>query len=220
MQARILSNLVPATLSPFCGAQHAESGEPHDLTIGEAFKAVGGWMNGGELGYPSFGSMNALLVYTQKIVRAALAAQQAAAPGLAKPELMRQAVASVVSRTGDDLRIAWLRPERCDVGTLLYCAVEQAAPSAPGTPEAPQPPFQVSDEEMAALRRFWECASDGEGYDVEKTMMQRLAEMGLVQRKSGAYYMVTEFGLYVLREYTIPRAAQLDGGQEGSKSNG
>jgi hypothetical protein len=89
-----------------------------------------------------------------------------------------------------------------------------------GKEVAAKPPFPISDDEMAALRRFWECATDGEGYDVEKSMMQRLAEMGLVQRKSGAYYMSTEFGLYVLGEYTIDSAAQLDGGQEGSESNG
>lgn len=41
--------------------------------------------------------------------------------------LERQAVASVVSRVGDVLRVGWLRPERCDVGTLLY---SPAPPSA------------------------------------------------------------------------------------------
>jgi len=85
-----------------------------------------------------------------------------------------------------------------------------------GEEVAAKPPFPISDDEMAAMRRFWECATDGEGYDVEKAMMQRLAEMGLVQRKSGAYYISTDFGLYVLGEYTMERAAQLDGGQEGS----
>lgn len=41
-------------------------------TIGELFASVGGWINGGELGYPSFGSMEALKIYTQRAVRAAL----------------------------------------------------------------------------------------------------------------------------------------------------
>lgn len=49
--------------------RHRETGG--GLTIGEAFKAVGGWMNGGELGYPSFGSMNALFAYTVKMVGSA-----------------------------------------------------------------------------------------------------------------------------------------------------
>lgn len=99
---------------------------------------------------------------------------------------------------------AELTAERCAV---MHRAGQQEPVAAP------KPPFPISDDEMAALRRFWECATDDEGYDVSKRMMQRLADMGLVQRKSGAYYMSTDFGLYVLGEYTVDRAAQLDGGQ-------
>jgi hypothetical protein len=106
--------------------------------------------------------------------------------------------------------------ESAPAATLSPLCGAQHAES--GKEVAAKPPFPISDDEMAALRRFWECATDGEGYDVEKSMMQRLAEMGLVQRKSGAYYMATDFGLYILGEYTIQRAAQLDGGQEGSGS--
>jgi len=222
-----LCKTAAATLLPLCGAQHAESGKEsagptrvQDIGLYSSPNPYSGglpaenWQRGYD-GRRFIGNATSPAEKFYKEGVAALAAQQAAAAGLAKPELMRQAVASVVSRAGDDLRIAWLRPERCDVGTLLYCAVEQAAPSASGTPEAPKPAFPISDDEIAALRRFWECATDGEGYDVDKSMMQRLAEMGLVQRKSGAYYMATEFGLYVLGEYT-ESAAQLDGGQEGS----
>jgi len=61
-----------------------------------------------------------------------------------------------------------------------------------------QLPIPVSSEELAALRRFYECAVDGEGYDVPKEMMRRLAELGLVNRKSGAYFETTSFGLAVL----------------------
>lgn len=46
-------------------------------TIGEVFKSVGGWMNGGELGYPSFGSMEALQKFVVKSIRAYLATQPA-----------------------------------------------------------------------------------------------------------------------------------------------
>ena len=130
-------------------------------------------------------------------------AQQAAAPGALDADL----------RGWFD---EWQNAMDNDARRALEAIISQR--SAPGTPEAPKPPFPISDDEMAALRRFWECATDGEGYDVDKSMMQRLAEMGLVQRKSGAYYMATEFGLYVLGEYTMERAAQLDGGQEGSES--
>jgi len=68
------------------------------LTIGEAFSAVGGWMNGGELGYPSFGSMNALAAYTQKMVCAALANQ----PAPTVPAIYYQA--GRLSGTGNDWR--------------------------------------------------------------------------------------------------------------------
>ncbi|MDQ2822763.1 MAG: hypothetical protein M3Y65_20690 [Pseudomonadota bacterium] len=43
-------------------------------TLGEVFASVGGFMTGGELGYPSFGSMDALRIFTQRSIRAALAA--------------------------------------------------------------------------------------------------------------------------------------------------
>lgn len=59
-------------------------------------------------------------------------------------------------------------------------------------------PFAILPDEMAALERFHECAMDGEGYDVSKEMMQRLAEIGLVRRRSGNYYEHTTFGLAVL----------------------
>jgi len=56
----------------------------------------------------------------------------------------------------------------------------------------------MTADELAALRRFYECAADGEGYDVPKPMMRRLSEIGVVQRISGAYYHTTEYGLAVL----------------------
>lgn len=56
----------------------------------------------------------------------------------------------------------------------------------------------LSADELAALRRFDECAQDGEGYDVPKEMMRRLAEIGVVRRRSGAYYEATDFGQLVL----------------------
>lgn len=65
----------------------------------------------------------------------------------------------------------------------------------------------ITDEEMSALRRFNECVSDGEGYDVGKEMMRRLSGIGLVRRTSGSIYEHTDFGLCVLGEY-IPSEAQ------------
>ena len=203
-----------ATLSPLCGAQHAESckeavATPDLRTETERYNE---WAWKGEPGREPIGLMHGSdAARAAWMARAALAAKQAAAPGALPGRIISATPGMGIIEVKIDHGFL---PEWLDPGYQVR--VGPAATSAPGTPEAPQPPFPVSDDEMAALRRFWECASDGEGYDVEKTMMQRLAEMGLVQRKSGAYYMVTEFGLYVLREYTVKRAAQLDGGQEAS----
>ncbi|HAK91126.1 hypothetical protein [Massilia timonae] len=71
-------------------------------------------------------------------------------------------------------------------------AAQQAA--APGALDL------MNADEMAALRRFDETCQDGEGYDVPKTMMQRLAAIGVVRRTSGSYYETTEFGLRVLHQ--------------------
>lgn len=62
-------------------------------TIGELFASVGGWMNGGALGYPSFCSMEALKIYTQRAVRAAVSAR--AADALSEPRELRQALIDV-----------------------------------------------------------------------------------------------------------------------------
>lgn len=70
--------------------------------------------------------------------------------------------------------------------------------AASPAPETAQADDLLNAEELAALRRFDECAQDGEGYDVPREMMQRLAEIGVVRRKSGAYYEATNFGMRVL----------------------
>jgi len=153
------------------------------------------------------------------------APHQAAAPG-ALLAILRDVHDTLESQSDSDIDHFEDDEEEREGAPMQYAArrvmevmdiLKAAAPSAPSTPEAPKPPFPISDDEMAALRRFWECATDDDGYDVSKRMMQRLADMGLVQRKSGSYYMSTDFGLYVLGEYTVERAAQLDGGQGKGK---
>lgn len=68
-------------------------------------------------------------------------------------------------------------------------------------------PFAITADEMKALLRFHECVSDGEGYDVKKPMMQRLAEIGLVRRVTGNIYEHTIFGLSVINGDFNGRAA-------------
>lgn len=93
------------------------------------------------------------------------------------------------------------------------------------TAAAPQPepvdvdpvimlPFAILDDELADLRRFTDCADDGEGYDVPKNRMKRLAEIGLLRHVSSGYYEHTVFGLSVLNgDFTTPqpdRTAELE----------
>lgn len=64
--------------------------------------------------------------------------------------------------------------------------------------DAPILPFGIMPDEMKALERFHECATDGQDYDVPKEMMRRLAEIGLLRRVTANYYAHTTFGLSVL----------------------
>lgn len=48
--------------------------------------------------------------------------------------------------------------------------------------------------ELDALKRCVECWEDGEGHDVPKEMMRRLADKGAVQRHFGNMYSVTSAG--------------------------
>jgi hypothetical protein len=49
----------------------------------------------------------------------------------------------------------------------------------------------LTDEERTAALRFCETCEDGEGYDVPKPMMKRLAELCLVVHKGGGRYEST-----------------------------
>lgn len=262
-----------ATLPPLCGAQHAESGKEDGLTIGEAFKAVGGWMNGGELGYPSFGSMNALLVYTQKMVRAALAAQsqgaQAAHPDDLAVDRFAAAMKAKMAASRAKGRSGWGDPAQCstdrlqamladhlhkgdpvDVGNfammlwsrnertaaqqaaapgalagyawlplepteaMVHAAEDLPAPrmigkvwramatvaaSATGTPEAPKParPKRLSEEEVRELA------------------LQHLHD-DTESAGRNSFFTFSAEGLDGFAIDLMDRAAQLDGGQEGS----
>ena len=59
-------------------------------------------------------------------------------------------------------------------------------------------PGWVTEQHIKDLRRFDDCAQDGEGYDVPKPRMQSLAGAGLVAHASRGIYSVTDFGRFVL----------------------
>jgi hypothetical protein len=56
----------------------------------------------------------------------------------------------------------------------------------------------LTTQEYEALVRFCETCDDGEGYDVPKAMMQRLAEVGAVRHFSRGIYGPTRFGCAIL----------------------
>jgi len=62
----------------------------------------------------------------------------------------------------------------------------------------------LTTPELAALTRFCETCEDGEGYDVPKTMMQRLAQIGVVRHLSRGIYNITEFGETVVDTHPAP----------------
>lgn len=57
---------------------------------------------------------------------------------------------------------------------------------------------KFTPEELTAFKRFCETCEDGEGYDVPKEMMERLARIGLVEHVGRGEYFVTEIGTHVL----------------------
>ena len=143
----------------------------------------------------------------------------------------------------EELRAALLEltaTQRKLIDANAELAMYRLSPSAPGTPEAPKelgldiavavnqrigkyiaankPALMLlNEEELAALYRFQETCEDSDsgGYDVDKEMMKRLAAIGAIESKGFGRYQLTEFG-----DFVVERAAQLDGGQEGSELNG
>ncbi len=73
-----------------------------------------------------------------------------------------------------------------------YRAALADAPS----PSAVQP---LSEADQKDLERLDELFSDGEGWDLPKERMERLAELGVIRRRTGSLYSMTAFGLYCLR---------------------
>ena len=56
----------------------------------------------------------------------------------------------------------------------------------------------LSESDYENLWRFEGMASDGEGYDISKDRMKRLAELGVVRWCGKDRYSITSFGQYVL----------------------
>ena len=83
----------------------------------------------------------------------------------------------------------WIERERA-VG---YREGHQNALKQMAQPEQ-EPVAWLSDDERKAFQRFYETWDDGEGYDVPKPMMKRLAQIGVIHHISRGLYDITKFG--------------------------
>jgi hypothetical protein len=79
-----------------------------------------------------------------------------------------------------------------DAAWLARIVLESQGVQLPATPLV-----DVTVSEMAAFNRFCECAEDGEGYDVDKGMMRRLADIGLVRSQGFGRFTTTAYGVAV-----------------------
>ena len=64
----------------------------------------------------------------------------------------------------------------------------------------------LSETDFKNLKRFEETSSDGEGYDVIKSDMARLAEIGVVRHHSRGIYSLTSFGQFVIESNNSSQA--------------
>lgn len=55
----------------------------------------------------------------------------------------------------------------------------------------------LNADELAAFNRCVDCFDDGEGYDVPKPMMSRLAQIGVLRHVGKGVYETTEFGMHI-----------------------
>jgi len=79
----------------------------------------------------------------------------------------------------------------------VYSAVQETCQSAVQGMDAK---CFLNESDYEDLWRFEGMASDGDGYDISKDRMKRLAELGVVRWCGKDRYSVTAFGQYVLNE--------------------
>ncbi|BBQ26478.1 hypothetical protein [Aeromonas sp. WP2-W18-CRE-05] len=86
-----------------------------------------------------------------------------------------------------------------DIANLAMMLHQRGADPAVLAGKLPKPALpRLSNEEHAALASFKQCCEDGQGYDVDKEMMIKLARKGALHHRSAGYYEVTETGSAML----------------------
>ena len=112
-------------------------------------------------------------------------------------EGMQNAIYNIYGEHVIDLKYA---VEKADVSEQTITAVKEAL----AQPEQ-EPVAWMSEDERKAFERFNETCEDGEGYDVPKTMMRRLAEIGVIHHTSRGIYGITKFGRLLVGKTTQPQ---------------
>ena len=82
--------------------------------------------------------------------------------------------------------------DEVDIRSRLYQRIHELETQL-AQPEQ-EPVAWLSDDERKAFQRFYETWDDGEGYDVPKPMMKRLAQIGVIHHISRGLYDITKFG--------------------------
>ena len=215
-------NVTPApaaTLSPLCGAQHAESGK-ESVRQHEAIEVAV------DQCYPKQDSPHASVndkigaarLAFRKGYRAALAAQQAAAPGALDADEMTRLRRLMRAIGWDHERDESDKIVRGTLFAVLGRAADKLE-SAPGTPEAPDEDRKGIELWRATLRA---CGELPEGYEV-CIELENGCGMAVWYDAEGERHVIDGDG-YLSSDVNeavdaaIERAAQLDGGQEGSGS--
>lgn len=76
-----------------------------------------------------------------------------------------------------------------DAAWLVNLVLKSQGEPLPATPQV-----DITVTEMEAFQRFCDCAEDNEGFDVDKDMMRRLADIGLVRSQGFGRYCATAYG--------------------------
>jgi hypothetical protein len=69
----------------------------------------------------------------------------------------------------------------------------------------PAPAEKIPADELRAFHRFCECCEDGEGYDVDATMMRALWKKGLLRHLGFGRYETSTYGNHIRQTTTLLR---------------
>lgn len=98
----------------------------------------------------------------------------------------------------DQTDLYYTKPAQADVRPLY--TTTQPAPAAQGDALS-----WLQANDMAALERFAETTDDDESYDIGKEAVQRLAGFGCLWSHGFGKYSITDFGHYVLNDWSLAR---------------